>query len=109
MNRVQERIRGDGAIPWIGNGGTYKPDLTSISAAYILLAFRSAAIGLKLVIEFMGGQNDGSSIQTEAVLRADGGEYGSTDRIGRIRGLCEPEVSNDPHAQEIVAEITEGA
>ena len=39
------------------------------------LAFSSAAIGLKLVIEFVRGQDNGVSIRSKAVRVADGREY----------------------------------
>ena len=65
---IQERVRSDGPVARIGNGGTDEPDRAFVSSINCLLAFRAATIGLKLVVEFMGGQDDGSSIQILAIL-----------------------------------------
>src|SRR5262249_55620090 len=107
-NRVQESVRGDGSVTRIGNGRTNEPDCTSVRAVYGLLSFSSAVIRLQLVVELMSGQDNGSSIQIKAVLGADGREYIFTGLNRGVGRLCEPEIRDDPHAQQIVAEIAEG-
>src|SRR5437588_611791 len=101
---VQERIRGDGAVSGIGNGRTDEPDRPSVAASRVLLTFSAAVIGLKLVVELSGCQDNGSSIGSEPVLLANGREYRGTCRVSGIGRLYEPEVSNDPHTQQIVTE-----
>src|SRR5215470_5605480 len=71
------------------------------------MSFSSAAIGLKFVIEFMGGEDHGESIRSEAIGITDVVVYGAAFRV--VRGRGEPEIGNDPHAQQIVAEISKGA
>src|SRR5215471_5920337 len=59
-NHVQEGIRRNAAITRIWNCGAYQPDGASVSAVDCFLSFCSAVVGLKLVVEFGCGQNDGS-------------------------------------------------
>src|SRR5690348_4052408 len=55
----------------------------------------------------MGSQDDGSSIQVKTILCTDGRKYILAGLNGGVGRLCEPEVSKDPHAEQIVAEVTE--
>src|SRR5215831_17741432 len=68
---IQERIRGDGSVTRVGNGGTDEPDRTSVTASRVLLAFCSAVIGLELVVEFKSGQDNRGSVGIKAVLGAN--------------------------------------
>src|SRR6266702_2792693 len=58
---------------------------------------------LQLVVEFIGGLDDGRSVQIKAVLLAEGSENGPTllswVRVWVSRVHREPEVGDDPHAQ----------
>src|SRR5215469_7829585 len=108
-DHVQKRVTSYASVAGVGNRRTYKPDSTSVAPVDRLLAFGAAVVGLNLVIEFVGSQNNGSTIQVKAVLLTDGLEDGGTDRIGSIGRLREPKIGDDPHTQQIVAEITKRA
>ena len=108
-NHVQEGIGCYTSVARVWKRRTDKPGRTAISATRIFLAFRSAVVGLKLVVKFVSRQDNGEPIRTKAVGITDGLEYGTADWVGGVWRLQEPEIGEDPHAQQIVAEIAERA
>src|SRR2546425_634829 len=122
---INERIHGNGTVPRIEDGGTNEPHRSSIRAAHILLAFRRAwraggtrtretwngigpNLGTLQEVKLVGGLNDRGSIQAGPVDRSQGRQH-LTACCVCLRRIHEPEVSDDPHAQQVVAEVTERA
>src|SRR5215469_16315944 len=100
---IRERVQCDGAGPRIRKGRANQEYRPSVAAVHVFFRFGSAASRLELNVEFIGGQDDGRSIGSEAVLGANGMVYRATGRIVGRRSL--PEVGKDPRAQQVVAEI----
>src|SRR5262249_21270107 len=82
---------------------------SSVTSIECFLALGSAAIGLELIVELMGGEDVGITFYVKAVLRSDVREDRSANTVSGIRRFCEPEIGDDPGAQQIVAEVAEGA
>src|SRR5690349_11315217 len=55
----------------------------------------------------MSSQDDGSSVQVKTIFSTDGRKYVLAGLNGGVGRLCEPEVSKNPHAEQVVAEVTE--
>src|SRR5947209_2344029 len=125
---INERIHGNGPVPRIEDGRADQPDRSSVGAIDILVAFTRAwragrtrtretgnGIGSNLgtlqEVKLVPGLNDRGSIQAGAVDRSQRRQHltalGSLVR-SKTR-INEPEVGDDPHAQQVVTEIAERA
>src|SRR5262249_61601893 len=85
-----------------------EPDCSSVTSIECFLALCSATIGLELIVELMSGEDVGKSFYVKAVLSSDVREHRSANAVRGIRRFCEPEIGDDPRAEQIVAEIAEG-
>src|SRR5713101_6751994 len=125
---INERIHGNGPIPRIEDGRTDEPHRSSVGAIDILVALIRAwrarrlrtqkagnGIGSNLgalqEVKLVACLNERSPVQAGAVDGGQGREH--LTALGRLvwskTRINEPEVGDDPHAQQVVAEVAEGA
>src|SRR5712692_963107 len=125
---INEGIHGNGPIPRIEDGRADKPNRPSIGAAHILIAFSRARrtgrlrtqkpgnrIGSNLFalqeVKLVGRLDDRRPVQADSVDGAQGREH--LTALGSLvwskTSVRVPEVGDDPHAQQVVAEIAEWA
>ena len=109
MHLIQERVFRNGAGARIGNGGADVPDRSTVGAIECQLAFCAAAVRFQLIVQFVGGFNDGCSVQGKTVLLSQSRQDRTAGRA-RVRGVHRvPEEGIDPHPKQIVAEVAERA
>src|SRR5712664_903381 len=121
---INERIHGNGPVSRIEDGRTDEPNRSSVGAIGTLVAFIRACragrlrtqeagngIGSNLLalqeVKLVASLDDRRPVQADTVDRSQGRQHlaalGSLVRSEtRVR---EPEVGDDPHAQQVVAEV----
>src|SRR6266568_1479762 len=136
-HNVEERISGDRSVAGIEDRRANEPDRASVRAVRGQAAFGAAgrgrlglqkSVGLVLAeaelrrrprhaldkVQLVPAMEDRGPVQAESVLLAGGGQYRLTGRGRRglvrpaaHRELAPPEVSDDPAARQVVAEVAE--
>src|SRR5713101_6013123 len=125
---INERIHGNGPVPRIKDGGTDEPNRSSVGAIDILVVFSRAwragrtraretgngigpNLGTLQEVKLVASLDDRRPVQAGAVDRSQGRQH--LTALGSLvwskTRINEPEVGDDPHAQQVVAEVAEGA
>src|SRR5215470_12979403 len=109
LHLIQESVRGDRPGARIEDGGADEPDCSSVGAVHGLLPFGAAPVAFEVDVQLIGRLDDRRSVQAQSMLGRQVRKYFPAFRAG-IGGIHRvPEVGDDPHAQEVVAEISERA
>src|SRR5258706_15438370 len=109
LNLIQERVRGDRSVAWIQDGRADDPDGSSIGTIDSLLPFGAAPVGFEVDVQLIGRLDDRRSVQAKSILGPQPRKYGPAFVAGMGGIDREPEVGDDPHPQDVVAEIPERA
>src|SRR5258708_9539190 len=108
-NLIQESVRGDRSVARIYDGGADDPDCPSVGATHVQFPFGAASIGFDLVVQLIGRLDDRRSVQAEPILVPYLRKYGTTYWAGAGGIHREPEVGDDPCAQDVIAEVPKRA